>query len=90
MSYCLHTTATSGERRGIEYRAGVRFDPSDPSDFGLQWAIFKRRDISPEAALELLGWEEYYSGPGRSFAHKPVVVVAGSRILITQTGGYDC
>ena len=75
---------------GIMYRAGVHEHGRSPLDGGVRWAVFSRRDISPDGAVELLGWCHFYSGPGMFFTEAPFARVGGSRVLVTQRYGYDC
>lgn len=54
---------------------------------------FEGGEITPEnvddVAHDLTGWTEYYSGPGRGFAHPPSVRLYRHAVLVRQCRGLD-
>ena len=69
---------------------GTKYWSEDPADGALVWAAFNRADVQ---AGELTKWLDdhpgFYGGPGRPFAHAPTVRWQGSRVLCTQSAGWD-
>lgn len=63
---------------------------------GEAFAVFKRADFPAqddlkvvEDIIEMLGWWNYYSGPGGYFEGMPGGWCQGSRVLISKSYGYD-
>lgn len=66
---------------GCSYR-----HPCDPCYAWDEWSSKICSTVS-----SLTGWSlgDYYSGPGRRFAHAPTVSLKGSRIKVSWSGGLD-
>lgn len=71
-------------------RKGFKSFEDDLDDTaGVSWWLLEPTCLSDDEIVAALSVEGYYGGPGRSFAHNPFVSRSRSRVLVTQSGGYD-
>lgn len=70
---------------------------SDDGETGGRFVVFARPDVdayfggaeSSDPAGDLTGWAPWYSGPGRSFGHEPILRCYGRKVLVYQRTGLD-